>query len=126
MGARALVDPRPWGWFGAWLAVGAACTVSFVGAASIGLFVLPIAVAATALVAWRSSLRGVCGMIAGLGLPLLYVAYLNRGGPGNVCTTITGGQDCIQEFDPWPWLIAGVLLVVAGVVVFVHSRQVSG
>jgi len=107
MATGAVTHHRPWGWFAAWLLVGAACIVSLLGAFSIGSLVLPIALAGTALVAWRSSLRGVPGVIAGLGLPPLYVAYLNRAGPGSVCSAITRGQDCIQEFNPWPWLIAG-------------------
>ena len=120
---------RRWGWFGAWLLVGAAYAVFLIGILSIGIFVLPIAIICTVLLARSTScLRGLPGLIAGLGLPLLYVAYLNLGGPGNECSAIKGGQSCVQEVDPWPWLAAGLVLVAAGGVVFLvrsHSKPRS-
>jgi hypothetical protein len=54
-------------------------------------------------------------------MPLL-VAYLNRGGPGNVCTTTATSQSCTTEWSPWPWLAAGLLLVAAGAVTFAWLR----
>ena len=126
---------RSRGRFGAWLLVGAAYAVGFVGIASIGIFVLPIAIIGTVLLArLPASLRGVPGLIAGLGLPPLYVAYLNRGYGGPACSTNgtaaqhTLGYQCTQALNPWPWLAAGLVLVVAGVVVFVvrSRRSVRG
>jgi len=120
-----LTDHRPWGWFGAWALVGAAFAVSLVGILTVGIFVLPFAIIGTVLLTRSPSrLRGLPGVIAGLGLPLLYVAYLNRGGPGEVCSAIPGGESCTQALDPWPWLAAGLLLITAGVVVYlVRSRR---
>ncbi len=107
-------------WFGCWLLAGASWVVTVLGALSIGVFVLPVAIAVTVLVATRrTSSVGLPGIISGAGLPLLYVAYLNRGGPGNVCTTFASGQSCTQEWSPWPWLAVGVVLVVTGVAAFV-------
>jgi len=57
---------------------------------------------------WRT---GVPGVLAGIGTPLLVLAYLNRGGPGLVCQ----GEACRQHLSPWPWLLAGVLFVLLGV-----------
>jgi len=86
-----------WAWFGAWLADGASYVVAVLGALSIGLFVLVVAIALTVVLATcRGSSVGSPGVISGAGLPLLYVAYLNRGGPGNVCSTFANGASCTQ------------------------------
>lgn len=113
-----------WAWFGVWLVAGASWVVTVLGALSIGVFVLPLAIALTVLLATRrTSSVGVPGLISGAALPFLFIAYLNRGGPGNVCSTFPdGGQGCRQEWSPWPWLAVGIVLVVAGVVVFVARR----
>ena len=120
----ALTGPR-WAWFAAWLIIGAGYALSLLGAASIGLFVLPLPVLATILLARRQHAHsGLPGLISGLGIPLLYVAYLNRAGPGTICTTITGGgQDCTDEWSPWPWLAAGVILLVLGVAAFIARQR---
>jgi hypothetical protein len=99
----ARTGPR-WAWFAAWLIIGAGYALSLLGAASIGLFVLPLPVLATILLARRQRVHGgLPGLISGLGVPLLYLAYLNRAGPGTICTTITGGgQDCTDQWSPWP------------------------
>ena len=58
------------------------------------------------------------GLVSGTGPVLLYVAWLNRQGPGTVCTTTRGGGgQCLDEWSPWPWVAAGVALVVLGLVV---------
>jgi hypothetical protein len=104
--------PR-WGYFAGWVAVGGAWSLAFVGIASIGLFILPLALAATVLLAPRTPSGGSAfGLVSGLGLAPLYVAYLNR--PGSV-----------QAWSPWPWAATGATFLTAGVVMFlvVHLRQ---
>ncbi|HVA06876.1 MAG TPA: hypothetical protein VNG12_09065 [Acidimicrobiales bacterium] len=106
---------RPWGWFAAWWLIGGLWSITLLGIATVGLFVLPVSLAATALLARRSHGAGALGLLSGLGLPVFYVAYLNRDGPGNVCSsTSSGGQTCVQEWSPWPWLAAAVILSIAG------------
>lgn len=119
----ALIGPR-WVWFAAWLIIGAGYALSLIGAASIGLFVLPLPALATILLARRPhASSGLPGLISGLGIPLLYVAYLNRAGPGTICATITGGQDCTDEWSPWPWLAAAVSLLVLGLAAFIARQR---
>ncbi len=109
-----------WKWFLAWVGLGAGYSLALLGALSIGLIVLPFAVGGTVLVATRDRAgEGVPGLLSGLGFPLLYVAYLNRDGPATVCTGLRdGGQHCIDEVSPWPWVAIGVALLLAGVAVF--------
>ena len=111
---------RGWTSFAAWAVVGAIDALALIGIATIGVLVLPVALGATILLARRRSLLcGLPGVIAGLGVPPLYVGYLNRLGPGNVCIAVHAGQACVQEYSPWPWVASGLIFVVAGVALFV-------
>jgi hypothetical protein len=106
-------------WFLAWLAVGAGLAFGLLGAMSIGLLVLPVAVIAAVLLARRPAAGGgIAGLVSGLGVAPLFVAYINRAGPGTICTTTARSVSCVQEWSPWPWLTAGVVLLGGGVVWF--------
>lgn len=128
--APPVVSRRPWIYFIIWMLVGGAWAMVIVGALSIGIFFIPVAVIATVfLVRKPSSRRGIPGLFAGLALPLFYVAYLNRSGPGMVCTTTQStsgvGQSCVQEGNPWLWLIVGLVLLGAGVAIFIVALRSS-
>jgi len=99
-----------------WTAVGAGAVTAVLTVLTIGVFVL-LATAGLATVLARRAGRRFAGpgLIAGAGLMPLYVGYLNRGGPGMVCTTTRGGGSCVQEWSPWPWVAAGLCLVGIGV-----------
>ncbi len=116
--------PTQWAWFFAWFAVGATYALSILGAATIGIFVLPVAVAATVILAKRpGSRRSLLGLVSGLSLPLFYVAYLNRSGPGTVCNTLRGGgEHCSDQWNPWPWFAVATVLFLAGFAI----RSVKG
>jgi hypothetical protein len=109
-------------WFGVWLLVGAGFSLGSLSV--IGIFLIPAAVVLTVFAATRrQSGDGIAGVISGLGLPLLYIAYLNRDGPGTVCRAFAGGESCTDEWSPWPWLGIGALLVLGGVAVFVAQQR---
>ncbi len=124
-----MMSPRtlcglPWAWFTAWMLVGAGYALSFIGIASVGLFLIPLPVLATVLLARRRQASGgLPGLISGLAVPVLYVAYLNRAGPGTICTAVAGGQECDGEWSPWPWLAVGVILFVLGVAAFIGWQR---
>ncbi len=63
--------------------------------------------------------------MCGSGIPLRYVTWLNRFGPGEVCTITDTGQGCVQQSSPWPWLVVGLLLLVAGIAVHVSRVRVA-
>ena len=103
--ASAPRDRRGVVWFIAWILAGAGYALGVLSAPSIGLFVLLITVVATIVLSTRPGNRvGLPGLVSGLSLPLFYVAYLNRSGPGTICTTTATSQTCSDEWSPWPWL----------------------
>ena len=116
-----------WPSFLAWPIIGAALSLSVLGAMTIGIFVFPFAIAGLfALRKWGGSQKSSVGLISGAGLPVLYVAYLNRQGPGMVCETYdSGGGHCMQEYSPLPFLLFGTALVVVGVLLYVRFRNKS-
>jgi hypothetical protein len=102
-----------WIRFSAWALLGA-------GAALGGLTLGPLAVVAAAAVALaaarrRALRRPVFGLLPGVGAVLLAVAYVQRDGPGTTCWRTASAAGCDTHLDPRPWLVVGVLLVVAGV-----------
>jgi hypothetical protein len=116
---------RTVGWFVVWALLGAAFalgTISF-----IGVLVLPAAALVTIVLARAGTATdGVAGIVTGLGLPLLYVAFLNRAGPdANHCRATHGGMSCVELMNPWPWLALGTVFVLAGVALFAsqHGRR---
>jgi hypothetical protein len=87
--------------FWLWALAGGLFTFSLLAAASIGLFIMPLAFGAIWLAAdsgrtWPESL----GVLAGAALVCFLIAYIQR------------HHDPV---DPRPWLAAGIVLVVVGV-----------
>jgi len=93
--------------FAAWVLAGALLVFSLLSAASIGLFVLPVAAIAVWLAlrfgrTWPETL----GIVSGVGAVCLLIALLSR--------------------DAMPWLVAGVALLTAGVVAYALARRRDG
>ena len=99
--------------------------IGVAGALTIGILVLPFAVVAVVVLATRrGSGDGIGGLVSGLGVPLLLVAVLQPStGPGNVCRIGPDSSSCTQEWNPWPWLAVGLVLLAGGVVIFVRSSR---
>ena len=112
------------GTFLAWAATGACLGTGLLTALSIGPFLLVLAVIAAAVLIWRRRLGiATTGAVSGLGLISFAIAYLNRNGPGQVCTTTVTAQSCVTEWSPWPWLAAGIVLISAGLALFLALRR---
>ncbi|WP_333777154.1 hypothetical protein [Streptomyces sp. IBSBF 3136] len=114
-----------WGWFLAWLAVGACAGAALAALLSAGVVLLLLAAVAAGLLLWRSPRNAMAGLLAGPAAPLFYIAYLNRSGPGTVCHTTADGQTCTDEYAPVPFLAGAVILLCAGFLIFVvlHRRD---
>jgi hypothetical protein len=108
-------DRVAWRWYLAWAASGAVLSFGFLSFLLVGLAGSFVAMVTILLLALGSrSRRGAPGLLAGVGLPLLYVAFLNRDGPGNVCSSSSLAVQCTQETSPLPWLLMAGVLLLAG------------
>ena len=115
--ARVLTDPRVR--FVLWAVVGAGGCLALLGALSIGIFVAPVvALLALVLLLTTQADRSMVGAVSGLSVPLFYVAWLNRDGPGEVCRVEEHFTACAEQWSPWPWLVAGFAFAAVGIAVF--------
>jgi len=108
-------------WFLAWATVGVGFAL---GISALGLLAVPLALLVTILLVVRHHAdRSAFGSFVGLGLLSLYVAYVQRKGPGTVSwhTATSSGAD--QYLDPRPWLVAGILLVAVGIGAFLWRER---
>jgi hypothetical protein len=107
---------RGWLWFLAWAAVGAGAVTALLTVLTIGPYVTVLVLAAAVLLGRvPRSHGGLPGLIAGAGVLPLVVAWLNRSGPGDVCSS---PGNCTEEWSPWPWLAAGVVRIAAGTAIW--------
>jgi hypothetical protein len=65
--------------------------------------------------------RSAFGLLSGTGLLLVYVAWLQRAGPGTTCWRTASASGCTQHLNPLPWAVAGTALFIAGIVG--HARR---
>jgi hypothetical protein len=112
-----------WPEFVIWAVLGVVFGFSFLVFPTAGLVLMLIAgvVAAT-----RPALRrGWFGSLAGIGALLLYVAFVQRHGPGMVCWQTATASGCDEYGNPWPWVVAGAALVVTGLVAQIRRARAS-
>jgi hypothetical protein len=113
-----------WAAFGLWCLAGVGASLGVLSLLTIGPFVLLLTFVLCGFLLWRLAFgAGMAGLLAGASLPVLYVAWLNRDGPGTVCTSTATSSSCGDEWSPWPFVAVAVLMVVAGVVVFARLRR---
>jgi len=96
---RSVVD------FCLWAVAGAGLVLALLTPFTIGPIALPIALAlAVTLGRWgRGGKASMLGTLAGASALPLYVAFLDRQGPGEVCRASSdGGSDCVDQMSPWP------------------------
>jgi hypothetical protein len=110
---------RGCGWFWAWALIGSGAAL---GAVSLGPILLVPVAAVGGLMASRPTIRNSAfGVITGAGGPLLFVAWVQRDGPGTTCWQTATSAGCEQHLNPLPWLVLGIALFVGGLVA--HARR---
>ena len=108
-------------WFLAWVGVGVGFAL---GVSALGVFAVPLALVATVLlIVFHHADRSALGVLAGVGLLSLYVAYVQRRGPGTVTWHTSTASGSEQYLDPRPWLVVGIVLVLVGVATFVWRER---
>jgi hypothetical protein len=91
------------------------------GVVSLGpLLLVPVLLAGAGLGTRAEARRSALGLLCGGGTLLLYVAWVQRAGPGTTCWHTAAGGGCDQHLNPLPWLIGGVALIVTGFVAHAH------
>ena len=126
--ARATAPPRAAragqaGWFCAWAAVGVGVALAV---SVVGVITVPLAlVAAVLLIVRHHTGRASFGVLVGMGMLSLYVAYVQRRGPGTVSWHTATASGSNQYLDPRPWLVVGLVLVLCGVVAFVWRARTA-
>jgi len=111
---------RRCGWFWAGVPLGAEVVLATVILPPFG--VLMMLLGALWLIYSAGARRMAMGALAGTGLPLLLVAYLNRQGPGTTCYRLTVSGGCDEHLNPLPWLILGLLLLGVGLIAQARRR----
>lgn len=100
------------------------------GISVIGLVAIPASGLVAIVLLSRPRLRASAyGVLVGIGIPLLAVAYMNREGPGTVCHSFDAGRgvQCDDLYDPRKWAAIGLAFVVAGLLaqMFASGPQTS-
>lgn len=103
-------------WFAVWVVVGCALALGVISFAIGPLVLVPAALVAAFLISRPQARRGAYGALIGVGVLLLFVAYLNRQGPGTTCWQHGTSSGCDQHLNPLPWLFLGLAFVVGGFV----------
>ena len=107
-------------WFWAWVVVGVGAALA---AVSLGpILSLPVAVIAIAMASRPSIRSSAFGLLPGVGIVLLYVAYAQRHGPGTTCWHTATASGCDQHLNPIPWLVIGLACLIGGIAGHAKSR----
>ena len=113
-----------WAAYALWCLAGAGLCLGVLSILTVGPFVLLVTLGLCAWLLWRVDFGwGMLGLLSGAAVPVLYVAWLNRDGPGQVCTSTATDTSCADEWSPWPFVALAVVLAGAGVVAFVRGRR---
>lgn len=119
-----------WGWFCAWAVIGGLSVLGLISfVVWFALAVIPLTAIGVFMAMRPSSRDSAFGLLTGAGLLLLYVAYVQRDGPGTTCWHTATAGGCEEHLDPVPWLVVGIVFVVAGVVLnamFARAARRSG
>lgn len=107
-----------------WLLVGAVIVIFGLSLPSVGLLVLAMAVFGAVVLSWG---WGLPWLLVGAAMPVLWVAWKNRGGPGERCFETQNVSGCSELLDPLPWLVVGLVILTASAGIYLigvrHTRS---
>jgi hypothetical protein len=110
-------------WFWAWVVVGVGAAL---GAVSLGpLLLVPVGLVAVLMASRPTVRRSAFGLLSGAGVLLLYVAYVQRDGPGTTCWQTATGAGCDEHLNPLPWLVIGALFLIGGIVGHFRAARIA-
>jgi len=81
----------------------------------------PVLLAAYLMPSRPAVRRSAFGLLSGAGALLLYLAWVQRAGPGTTCWHTETASGCDQNLNPLPWLLAGIVLFIGGIAA--HARR---
>ncbi|MDP9200894.1 MAG: hypothetical protein M3P26_03025 [Gemmatimonadota bacterium] len=121
-------DRSGWQSLAEWAVACGLMTLAVIGAMTIGIFVLPVAIAAVVLVARRNRAwpEAPMGALVGAGSIFLFVAYRNRSYspcPPGPMRLAQGEHFSCGGFDPIPWLTIGLALTASGFAGYLVYRR---
>src|SRR4051812_25366265 len=67
-------------------------------------------------VAFPAIRRSAFGFLSGVGVLFLYVAWVQRAGPGTTCWHTATASGCSHHLNPLAWLLLGIGMVITGIV----------
>jgi hypothetical protein len=112
-----------WTGFALWVLAGAGLALATISFSVLILVAVAIAVVVVVLATRRTHVKSAFGLVTGVGVLLLYVAFVQRRGPGTVCWETATASGCDEYLNPWPWLAAGLVLVCVGVVAHISQMR---
>jgi hypothetical protein len=113
--------------FAAWAGVGVIGAFGTAALLTIGVLLVVAAGVLAGILVWRTRDEWVPLLGVGLGaaVPVGYLGWINRDGPGTVCRGIADGVSCADEWAPWPFYVVALTLAVASVAVFLYLDRLG-
>jgi hypothetical protein len=124
--ARGLDHLAGCGWFWAWAIVGLGVALGGISFALGPLVLLPSLGIAAVLASSARIRQSAFGLMTGAGAVCLFVAWVQRRGPGTVCWRKELSSGCDQYLDPRPWLAIGLALFLGGILAHAIRSRRSG
>lgn len=107
-----------------WALVGAMGAFGLAGILTIGIFVIAGTVALILLaIALQIDRRAAPAALIGAGAVPLVLAWINRSGPGTFCERTANSITCSEQYNPWPFMAAAVVLIAVGGTVLIGVRR---
>lgn len=110
-----------------WFATASLLSLGVLALPSVGMYLLPAGAIVALLTFIKTKGKGISGALLGLGIFFLWIAYLQRYGPGTVCLESQsprgGGRACGEYQNPLPFLFLGLGSTAGYIITQVIKRR---